>query len=69
MIKVMKLVNSDSDSNTYRVELFADTKSELIPEATIVGLPTGASIEMGSSCVTANAEIAFMKSDGTWNWA
>ena len=68
MIKVMKMVNSDSDSNTYRVDLFADTKSEVTPEAVIIGLPMNAQIEMGSTCTTASADVGFMKSDGTWNW-
>lgn len=68
MIKVTKLKNTDADPNTYYVEAFADTKSEVTPTAEFIGLPENASIEQGSSIVTASAEVAFMKSDGTWNW-
>ena len=68
MIYVQKLTNSDSKSGTWKIEAFADTKAEVTPDAEFVGLPEGANIEMGSSVMTANGEIAFMKSDGTWNW-
>ena len=68
MIKVMKITNTDTDRSDYKVELFADTKSEVTPNAKIIGLPEGTTIELGSSVITAAGEIAFMKSDGTWNW-
>lgn len=68
MIKVTSLINTDTDSNTYKISAFADTKEEVTPEAVIVGLPAGATIEMSSSLITAKGEIAFMKSDGEWNW-
>lgn len=68
MIKVMKITNTDSNANDYKVELFADTKSEVTSGAEIVGLPEGTQIEIGSSVLTASGELAFMKSDGTWNW-
>ena len=67
MVKVMSITNTDSDANSYKVELFADTKAE-VASATIIGLPTDATIEMGSSVMTASGEVAFMKSDGQWNW-
>ncbi len=68
MIKVLSMTNTDSDENTFKISAFADTKSEVTPSAEFVGLPEGATIEMGSSVMTASGEIAFMKSDGTWNW-
>ncbi len=68
MIKVTEVQNTDLNMQTYRVTLFADTKEEVTDGAEIIGLPTGVSIEMGSSCLTASGELAFMKSDGTWNW-
>lgn len=49
------------------VSLFADTKSE-VATATIEGLDPSYSVDAGSSVITANGELAFMKSDGTWNW-
>lgn len=68
MIKVTSLTNTDTDENTFKISAFADTKVEVVPGAEFVGLPSGASIEMGSSLMTAAGELAFMKSDGNWNW-
>lgn len=68
MIKVEELINTDSDENSYKIRAFADTKSEVTTGATYVGLPKGATIEMGSTITTASGDIGFMKSDGTWNW-
>ena len=68
MIKVTSMSNTDSNENSYKVTLFADTKNEVVDGAEIIGFPSDATIEMGSCVVTANAEVAFRKSDGTWNW-
>ena len=68
MIKVTEIQTTDLEMNSYKVSLFADTKSEVTPDAEIIGLPEGATIEMGSSVLTAGAEIAFMKSNGQWQW-
>lgn len=68
MIIVQELKNSNNDPNDYMIKAFADTKEEVTSDAVFVGLPEGASIEMGSSVITASGEIAFMKSDGSWNW-
>ena len=44
--------------------LFSDTKTEIVPN-----LKLGDDlIDFGSSVVTADADVAFLKSDGTWNW-
>ena len=50
------------------IEAFADEKSEVFEGAEFVGLPNGCTIAQGSSVMTAKAEIAFRKSDNTWNW-
>lgn len=68
MIKVQSLENTDANENSYKVKLFADTKDEVTSGAEIIGLPQGATIEMGSTVVTADADVAFMKSNGEWNW-
>lgn len=68
MIKVTSITNTDSDEHTFKISAFADTKAEVTDDAEFVGLPAGATIEMGSSVMTASGELAFMKSDGTWNW-
>ena len=68
MIKVTSMTNTDSNVNTYKISAFADTKSEVESGGVFVGLPANAEIEMGSSVITASGEMAFMKSDGAWNW-
>ena len=70
MMKVKQIQNTDADNRTVLVSIFADTKDEVAttPTDDIVGFPKGMGIEFGSSVVTADADIAFMKSDGNWNW-
>lgn len=67
MIKVTELTNTDANNNSYLISAFADTKAE-VATGEFVGLPANAEIEMGSDIMTASGEMAFMKSDGTWNW-
>lgn len=54
------------DDNTATVQFFADAKEDLTDEATYKLV--GRKLNMGSSCLTANKEVAFLKSDGTWSW-
>lgn len=68
MIKITNIKNTDANSDSYLISAFADTKDEVVSGAVIIGLPEDAEIEMGSSVVTADGDVAFMKSDGTWNW-
>lgn len=67
MIKVTDIKNSDANPNTFLISAFADTKAE-VATGEFIGLPENATIEMGSDIMTAAGEMAFMKSDGTWNW-
>jgi hypothetical protein len=67
MIRV-KEISLNTQDKTADVSLFSDTKSEVTPNAEIVGLPSGYTIAQGSSVITASAELAFMKSDGSWSW-
>lgn len=67
MIKVTSSkINSITKEAT--VSLFSDTKSEVTSSAEIIGLLDDVTIAQGSSVITAYGEVAFMKSDGTWNW-
>ena len=68
MIKVRYMENTDANSNDFYIVAFADTKSEVTPDAKFIGLPEGASIEFGSRITTADGDLGYMKSDGTWNW-
>ena len=54
--------------NKADVVLFADSKADVTDEMVVVGLPEGVEPAFGSSVVTASGDIAFLKSDGTWNW-
>lgn len=66
MIKVTSV--TFEDMNSVIADVFADTKSEVSPSATIVGLPEGKTLSAGSTIITASGELAFVKSDGTFNW-
>ena len=68
MIIVQDVKNTDLNTNSYLISAFADTKDEVTPDAVIIGLPDNADIEPGSTLVTADGDVAFRKSDGTWNW-
>ena len=50
------------------ITCFADAKADVTESMTIVGLPYGITPSMGSSVITADGDVAFLKSDGTWNW-
>ena len=70
MIKVMEIRNTDADNRTVKVSLFSDTKDEVATTSLddVIGFPSGMSVEFGSDLITADGDVAFMKSDGTWNW-
>lgn len=68
MIKVVSISNMDAPNKKAMVSLFADTKNEVTADASIVGLPDGYAVDFGSSCITADGDIGFMKSNNTWNW-
>lgn len=67
MIKTRTIELNHIDK-TADVSLFSDTKSEVTSSAEIKGLPAGYVIAQGSNVITADGDVAFMKSDGTWNW-
>lgn len=67
MIKTRTIELNHIDK-TADVSLFSDTKSEVTSSAEVVGLPSGYTIAQGSNVITADGDVAFMKSDGTWNW-
>lgn len=65
-----------SFGNVQKVNLFADSRSEVTPvdmdtgetEMEIVGLQPNVRLTMGSMVITADADAAFLKSDGSWRW-
>ena len=64
IVQDVKLIESQMLAE---VSLFADTKEEVTNDIQL-SIPEGYSIRPGSSVMTANGEMAFRKSDGTWNW-
>ena len=68
MVKVTAISNMDYNNNKAVVSLMADAKSDITPDMEVVGLPTDFEIDFGSSVLTTAGELAFMKSDGVWNW-
>ena len=54
------------DDNTALVQLFADEKTDVTSEN--VQALVGRTCAMGSSCITADGEVGFLKSNGSWNW-
>lgn len=59
----------DMGDGTHKVELFSDTKEEVTDTPTgVIGMPDGTKIAFGSSVLTANGKLAFMKSNGQWSW-
>lgn len=67
MIKVKEIKRGDN-FHSFDVSLYADTKEEVTPNATIDGLPDGATIEPGSTVYTAALEVGVYQSDGTVKW-
>lgn len=62
---------SPNSDGTVDVSLFADTKDEVLDDMSgvvVQGLPGGTKIAMGSTVLTSSGELAFRKSDDTWNW-
>ena len=71
MIKVNdKIEDFDGKPKTVYTSLFADTKSEVSSMVLddVIGFPKGCTLEAGSTVLTASGELAFLKSDNTWQW-
>ena len=64
MLDIMEIKIMPDESA--RVQIFADTKADVTSEA-ILDL-VGRDLRAGSSLITAAGEVAFLKSDGNWNW-
>jgi len=69
-IKVKFFQQTDGNPTSYYIEAFADVKSEVTNDISdFPGLPADAtSIEQSSYIKTASGEMAYMKSNGQWNW-
>lgn len=69
MVKCTGYILNDADM-TAKVELEADDRAEMsgITTDDIIGYPDGYTMDFMSSVFTTSGEMAFLKSDGTWNW-
>ena len=69
MVRVASISLNES-AKTAKVSLEADTKDEMTGLSTddIVGFPKGYTIDFMSDVFTTGKEMAFMGSDGQWNW-
>ena len=71
MIKVDNYINTDGDLHTYKISASADTQAEVETAelSDYIGLPEDAErLELMSDIMTTEGHMAFMRSDGTWNW-
>lgn len=67
MIKV-ESIKREADGKA-RVVAFADTKAEVTSASVdMEGLIQGTPLAYGSIVYTSSADVAFLKSDNTWNW-
>ena len=67
MIKVVSIKREADDKA--RIVAFADTKAEVTSASVAMeGLPEGTTLAYGSCVYTSSADVAFLKSDNTWNW-
>lgn len=69
-VKVTKINNVDELNKKVTADLFSDTKAEMntIQVEDIIGFPKGYELDFGSSVFTSSGQLAFTKSDGSWNW-
>ena len=66
MIKLLSM-KSELDGKAI-ITAFADAKSDVTSGMVIEGLPANVEPAFGSSIITASGDVAFLKSDDTWNW-
>lgn len=67
-VRVTKAESFDHAKKKLTASLFADQKSDITSDMKVEGLPDGYELDFGSDVFTADGEIAYLKSDGTWNW-
>lgn len=68
MVKVKGNISLNPNTKEAEVSLFSDTKNEVTSQMEVPDIPEGYTIAAGSSVLTADGDMAFMKSDGNWNW-
>lgn len=68
MVKLLDPPKYGNNTKSALVSLFADTKQEVQDGMVIEGLDSSVTLEAGSSVITASKQVAFLKSDGQWQW-
>lgn len=69
MLKVLEIKDNCVEGNKKLASIYADGKSEVVPNADVNGLGKIELLAAGSTCVTADFEVGLLKSDGSWSWA
>lgn len=64
----VNMITFNHAAKTAKVSLFADSKSDVTDGMSVDGVPSDYDLEMGSSAMTADKELAFLDSEGTWHW-
>lgn len=67
-VKCLRITENKPVLHRAVAEFFADSKSDVTPNMEIKDFPPNYIIEMGSTVITGDFQIAVMKSDGTWSW-
>ena len=65
----VRLLNTDNLYTDDPKELFADAKADITPGMTVIGLPENMELPWGSSVVTGDFKVGFLKSTGSWGWS
>ena len=65
----VRLLNTDKAYTNDPKELYADAKSDIQPGMTIIGMPEGMELPWGSSVVTGDFKMGFLKSTDSWSWS
>lgn len=55
-------------AKTAKVELFVDSTSDVTSGMKVEGVPDDYTLQAGSSAFTANKDLGFLNSAGTWVW-
>lgn len=67
MVKVKRVLTGVLQSpNCVTAELFADAKSDVGSSMTVVGLPTGCTLDAGSYVYTGDFHVGILLSDDSW---
>ena len=68
MLKLIEAKNNFVEGDKKLCDIYADNKTEVVPNADVEGLGKIELLATGSTCYTAALDVGVLKSDGTWQW-